>query len=110
MTCWKGLYVPGIPLQFCWILVWMVAAPHVDNTHLQPVNHQPFVIGKTTALSNVCQGATDDKHVRTLPPDFELVELLVAHVVGNVLDQEHDDGLGSGVELPRGNHGTRKPR
>ena len=34
----------GVPLCLGGILVWMVAAPHVDHAHLAPVYHQSSVL------------------------------------------------------------------
>ena len=107
---------PGVPLGLGGILVRVVAAPHVDHAHLATVYHQSLVLhrasshrpprtqppylGQISSATNVCQSLPDHEDLRTLSPDLELVELLVADVVGDVLHQEEDDGLWPPVEPP----------
>ena len=106
----------SVPLCLGGILVRVVAAPHVDHADLALVYHQSLVLhrlessgashlpppylGQISSLTKICQSLPDHEHLRALPPDLELVELLITDVVGDVLHQEEDDGLRLTVELP----------
>ena len=106
----------SVPLCLGGILVRVVAAPHVDHADLVVVDHQSLVLhrlesggapqqpppylGQISSLSKICQSLPDHEHLRALPPDLELVELLITDVVGDVLHQEEDDGLRLTVEPP----------
>lgn len=52
------------------------------------------------------KGAADHLHFRRQATDLELVEPLIANVEGDILDDEHDDGLGLGSHPPGLDHAT----
>ena len=81
---------PGVPLSLAGILDRKLSAPHVDHPNLNTVYQQPLVLCQRSSASQVRQSSPNDEHLRALRPDLELVEPLVADVVGDVLNKKQD--------------------
>ena len=74
----------------------------LDSLATLDVNCRPqlLVPGEAGDVRQLGQGLPHNKHLGTHFSDLELVELLIANVVGDVLNQEEDDGFWNIVMLP----------
>ena len=59
---------------------------------LLAIHNEPVLPVQSACVGDLCEGLADDEDVWVLATDLELVELLVADVVGHVLHNEPDHG------------------
>jgi hypothetical protein len=76
-----------IPMPY---LIWRVSASKVDEGNLFFVDPHPLVLVQSGVVGHLGEGLAEHGHVAVLAPDFKLVKLLVADVVGHVLDNEQN--------------------